>query len=55
MKGNVKFLQKNGKLEMVENVYYISEIKNNIMSVVQLMEKGFKIFMKKRTLNLKDS
>jgi hypothetical protein len=54
-KGNMKFLQKNGKLEMVEDVYYILEIKSNILSVGQLMEKGFKIFMKKKTLHLKDS
>jgi hypothetical protein len=52
-KGNVKFLQKNEKLGMVEDVY--SEIKSNILSVGQLMEKGFKIFMKNRTLHLKDS
>jgi GAG-pre-integrase domain len=54
-KGSVKFLQKNEKLGMVENVYYIPEIKSNILSVSQLMEKGFEIFMKKRTLHLKDS
>jgi hypothetical protein len=51
----VKFLQNNGKLEMVEDAYYILEIKNNILSVGQLMEKRFKIFMKKKTLHLKDS
>jgi hypothetical protein len=39
---------------MVEEVYYISKIKSNILSVGQLMEKGFKIFMKKKTLYLKD-
>jgi hypothetical protein len=54
-KGNMKFLQKNEKLRMVENVYYILEIKSNILSVGQLMEKGFEIFMKKRTLHMKDS
>jgi hypothetical protein len=54
-KGFVKFLQKNGKLEMVENIYYIPEIKSNILSVGQLMEKWFEIFIKKRTLILKDS
>jgi hypothetical protein len=32
-KGNMKFLQKNEKLEMVEDVYYILKIKNNILSV----------------------
>jgi hypothetical protein len=54
-KDNVKFLQKNVKLKMVEDVYYISKIKSNILSVGQLMKKGFEIFMKKRTLHLKDS
>jgi transposase InsO family protein len=54
-KGNVKFLQKNGKFRMVEDIYYIPKIKNNILSVGQLMEKRFKIFIKKRTLHLKDS
>jgi hypothetical protein len=48
------FLQKNEKFEMVEAVYYIPEIKNSILSVGHLMEKGFKIFMKKITLHLKD-
>jgi hypothetical protein len=54
-KDNVKFLQKNEKLGMVEDIYYIPKIKSNILSVGQLLEKGFKIFMKKRTLHLKDS
>jgi hypothetical protein len=54
-KGNVKFLQKNGKLGMVEEVYYIPKIKNNILSIGQLMKNEFEIFMKKRTLHLKDS
>jgi hypothetical protein len=41
-KDDVKVLQKNEKLEMVEDVYYISEIKNNILSVSQLREKYLK-------------
>jgi hypothetical protein len=54
-KGNVNFLQKNEKLGMVEDVYYISEIKSNILGMGQLMKKGFEIFMKKKTLQLKDN
>jgi hypothetical protein len=54
-KENVKFLQKNGELRMIEAIYYISKIKSNILSMDQLMEKGFEIFMKKRTLHLRDS
>jgi hypothetical protein len=51
----LQVLQKNEKLGMVEDVYYIPEIKNNILSVGQLIEKRFEIFMKKITLHLKDS
>jgi hypothetical protein len=40
---------------MVEDVYYIPKIKRNILSVGQLMEKGFEIFMKKKNLHLKDN
>jgi hypothetical protein len=54
-KGNVKFLQKYRKLGMIEDVYYILEIKSNILSMGQLMEKEFEIFIKKRTIHLKDS
>jgi hypothetical protein len=53
-KENVKFLQKNERFRMIENVYFIPEMKSNILSVGQLMEKGFKIFMKNQTLHLKD-
>jgi hypothetical protein len=51
----VKFLQKNGELGMIKEVYYILEITSNILSVGQLMEKEFEIFMKKRILHLKDN
>jgi predicted nucleic acid-binding protein len=54
-KENIKFIQKNGELRLVEEVYYISEIKSNILSVDQLMEFFFEIFMNKRTLYLKDN
>jgi hypothetical protein len=52
---NVTFLQKNEKLGMVKEIYYISEIKNKILSVCRLMKIRFEIFMKKITLHLKDS
>jgi GAG-pre-integrase domain len=38
---------------MVENVHFIFEMKNNILSVRQLMEE-FEIFMKNHALHLKD-
>jgi hypothetical protein len=46
-KGNVKFLQKNGELEKVEEVYYISEIKSNILSMGQLIENDLKSSLRK--------
>jgi GAG-pre-integrase domain len=35
-------------------VYFISEMKNNIPSIGQLMEKGYKVFLNERSLNLED-
>jgi hypothetical protein len=32
-KENIKFLEKKREIEMVEEIYYISEIKSNILSV----------------------
>jgi hypothetical protein len=37
---NVKFLQKNEELGMVEKIYYIWKKKINIISVSNLMKKG---------------
>jgi hypothetical protein len=52
MKGEIS--PKNERFRMVENVYFIPEIKSNVLSVGQLMEKGFEIFVKNQTLHLKD-
>jgi hypothetical protein len=38
-KGKIKFIQKNGGTGMIEDVYFISEMKSNILSIGQLMEK----------------
>jgi hypothetical protein len=32
-KGNVKFLQKNGRFGTIEDVYFIPKMKSNILSV----------------------
>jgi hypothetical protein len=39
---------------MVEDINFISKMKSNMLSVGQLMKKGFEIFMKNQTLHLKD-
>jgi GAG-pre-integrase domain len=51
-KGKVKFIQKNGSTGIIEDVYFILEM--NILSIGQLMEKGYKIFSNVRSLNLED-
>jgi transposase InsO family protein len=53
-KGKVKFIQKNGSIKIIEDVYFIPEMKSNILSIGQLMEKRYKIFSNGRSLNLED-
>jgi GAG-pre-integrase domain len=55
VKGRVKihFLH-NGKESAIENMYYVPDMKSNIMSMGQLMEKGYSVFMKDRMTHLKD-
>ena len=38
----------------MEDVYYVSNLKNNILSIGRSLEKGFSVFMKDRMLHLKD-
>jgi hypothetical protein len=39
---------------MIEDTYFIPEMKSNILSISQLMKKGYKIFSNRRSLNLED-
>jgi len=52
--GKVCFFQKDGKIGTMEDIYYVPDLKSNILSIGQLLEKGFSIFMKDRMLHLKD-
>jgi hypothetical protein len=38
----------------IENVYYVSNMKNYILSMGQLMGKGYSVFMKDWIMHLKD-
>jgi gag-polypeptide of LTR copia-type/Zinc knuckle len=38
-KGKIKFIQKNGSTGIIEDVYFIPEMKSDIISIGQLMEK----------------
>ncbi|KAJ3686893.1 hypothetical protein LUZ61_016057 [Rhynchospora tenuis] len=52
-RGKIKFYH-NGKESTIESVYYVPDMKSNILSVGQLMEKGYSVFMKNRVMFLKD-
>ena len=53
-RGKICFFQKDGKEGTMEDVYYVPDLKNNILSMGQLLEKGCSVFMKDRMLHLKD-
>jgi len=44
--------QNDGKQDTKEDVYYVPDLKSNILSTGQLLEKGYSVFMKDRTLHL---
>ena len=56
VKGKDKiFIQlKDGSHKFISNIYYIPEMKNNILSLGQLLEKGYDMHMKNRSLFLRD-
>ncbi|XP_061353100.1 uncharacterized protein LOC133297887 [Gastrolobium bilobum] len=53
-RGTICFLQKDGRVGIIRDVYYVPELKSNILSIGQLMEKGYSILMTDRVLLLKD-
>lgn len=52
--GNIIINRKDGKKAMIENVLYVLGMKCNLMSVGQLVEKGFSVIMKHDSLELFD-
>ena len=53
-RGNILIFLKNGKHQFISNVYYVPNMKNNILSLGQLLEKGYVIHMKDHVLSLRD-
>ena len=45
---------KDGVMGLIQDVYYVPDLKTNILSMGQLIEKGYSIFLKDRLLHLKD-
>ncbi|PON51061.1 hypothetical protein PanWU01x14_219190 [Parasponia andersonii] len=46
---------RNGEHQFIPNIYYVPNIKSNILSLGQLLEKGYDIHMKENSLSLKDN
>jgi len=53
-RGTVCYLQKDGLIGSLQDVYYVPDLKTNILSMGQLTEKGYSIFLKDRLLHLKN-
>ncbi|KAL0355685.1 UNVERIFIED_CONTAM: Copia protein [Sesamum radiatum] len=53
-KGTVILATKNGDHKLLHDVYYIPKMKNNILSIGQLMENGHKVKMEDKYLWLRD-
>ncbi|KAG6470274.1 hypothetical protein ZIOFF_071339 [Zingiber officinale] len=53
-KGEILFELQNGKKVCISDVYYVPDIKNNLLSIGQLLEKGYDIQMKDLTLSIYD-
>lgn len=51
---NVKVKLNNGKTALIKDVWYVSGMNSNLMSVGQLIEKGFSVTMKDNLLKLYD-
>ncbi|KAJ4769831.1 polyprotein [Rhynchospora pubera] len=52
--GKVLIQLKNGSETFITNVYYVPDIKSNILSLGQLLELGYTVVIKDRTLYLRD-
>ncbi|XP_050908078.1 uncharacterized protein LOC127121669 [Lathyrus oleraceus] len=53
-KGKILIRLKNESHQFISNVYYVHNMKNNILSLGQLLEKGYDIHLKEHSLFLRD-
>ncbi|KAK4269964.1 hypothetical protein QN277_023055 [Acacia crassicarpa] len=54
-KGKILIRLKDGRHEFISNVFYVPNMKNNILSLGQLLEKGYDVHLKNNTLSLRDN
>ncbi|KAJ4702077.1 Retrovirus-related Pol polyprotein from transposon TNT 1-94 [Melia azedarach] len=53
-RGNILIQLKDGRHQFIGNVYYVPNMKSNILSLGQLLEKGYDIHMKDYSLFIRD-
>ncbi|KAJ4719135.1 Retrovirus-related Pol polyprotein from transposon TNT 1-94 [Melia azedarach] len=53
-RGNIFIQLKDGRHQFIGNVYYVPNMKSNILSLGQLLEKGYDIHMKDYSLFIRD-
>ncbi|RDY09483.1 hypothetical protein CR513_06141, partial [Mucuna pruriens] len=53
-KGTILISLKDGSHKFIKDVYYVPKLKSNILSLGQLVEKGYEILMKENCLWLRD-
>lgn len=53
--GTITVRRKDGRLAFIQDVLYVPEIKCNLFSLGQLVEKGFSVVMKYQNLKMYDS
>ncbi|KAM1936926.1 hypothetical protein ACFX15_014142 [Malus domestica] len=54
-KGNIKIIQNDGREEYISDTYYIPGMKSNILSIGQLLQKGYVIHMENMLLTLRNA
>ncbi|CAH9069840.1 unnamed protein product [Cuscuta europaea] len=54
-KGNVLIRLNDGSHQFISDVYYVPNLKTNILSMGQLLEKDYDIHLKNRSLSLRDN
>lgn len=53
-KGKVVITQRNGENKYISDVYYVPALKSNLISLGQLLEKGYEVHMKDRSLAIRN-
>ena len=54
-KGSIKFETKQGEKKHIRNVYYVANLKHNLISIVQLLQKGYQVYFENDTCDFSDS